>query len=88
MMISPEVYIEKYRNKPYDELLLERDALLDEIRAFEKKAYDPELDMIHPSPEEVYQCNLEYLGRLCYLISYKYNQICAMEDEDTDDCSC
>lgn len=30
--------------------------------------------MIHPSPEVVYQCNLEYLGKLCELIAEKYNQ--------------
>lgn len=74
MMISPEGYIESYKNKPYRELLTVRDKLLDEIRAFEDHTYNPELEMIHPSPEVVYQCNLEYLGKLCELIAEKYNQ--------------
>jgi len=48
--------------------------LVEEIRAFEDHTYNPELEMIHPSPEVVYQCNLEYLGKLCELIAEKYNQ--------------
>ena len=74
MMISPDGYIEGYKNKPYKELLTVRDKLLEEIRAFEDHTYNPELEMIHPSPEVVYQCNLEYLGKLCELIAEKYNQ--------------
>ena len=72
MMISPDGYIEGYKNKPYKELLTVRDKLLEEIRAFEDHTYNPELEMIHPSPEVVYQCNLEYLGKLCELIAEKY----------------
>lgn len=74
MMISPDGYIEGYKNKPYKELLTVRDKLLEEIRAFEDHTYNPQLEMIHPSPEVVYQCNLEYLGKLCELIAEKYNQ--------------
>ena len=69
MMISPESFIEHHKNKSYSELLPIRDELLDEIRAFENHSYDPELDLIDPSPAVVYQCNLEYLGKLCELIS-------------------
>lgn len=74
MMISPEGFIEGYRNKTYKELLRVRDELMMEIRAFEEHTYDPELDLWNPSPEVVYQCNLEYMGKLCELISEKYNQ--------------
>ena len=74
MMISPEEFIEEYKNKSYAELLPIRDELLEEIRAFENHTYDPEMDMFHPSPEVIYQCNLEYMGKLCELISKKYNQ--------------
>ncbi len=74
MMISPESFIEQYNNKSYSELLLVRDKLLDDIRIFEKHGYCPEEVIVNPSPEVIYQCNLEYLGKLCELISKKYNQ--------------
>lgn len=74
MMISPEGYMEELREKSYRDLLSIREELLDEIRAFESRSYDPELDMIKPSPEVIYQMNLEYLGKLCELISEKYNK--------------
>ena len=74
MMISPEGFIEEYKNKSYAELLLIRDELLEEIQAFESHTYNPEMDMFDPSPEVVYQCNLEYMGKLCELIAEKYNQ--------------
>lgn len=73
-MTSPESFIQEYKNKSYSELLSARDKLLKEIRAFERHTYDPERDMFCPSPEVIYQCNLEYLGELCKLISKKYNQ--------------
>lgn len=82
MMISPISFINERKNLSYEELLLERDKLIEDIRAFENHSYDPELDLIQPSPDVVYQCNLEYLGILCDLISKKYNQKCAMQDED------
>ncbi len=46
MMISPDGYIEGYKNKPYKELLTVRDKLLEETRAFEDHTYNPELEMI------------------------------------------
>ena len=82
MMISPEVFIDEYRDKRYKELLPVRDALLDEIRSFENHTYDPVLDMMNPSPEVVYQCNLVYLGKLCELLSEKYNQEYIWGNED------
>ena len=74
MMISPEMFVDNYKNASYAELLKVRDELIDEIHAFENHSYDPRLDYILPSPEVTYQCNLEYLGKLCELISEKYNQ--------------
>ena len=74
MMISPEGFIEKYKNMSYLELLLVHEKLIKELHAFEDHSYDPKLNMIHPSPEVIYQCNLEYLGRLCELIAEKYNK--------------
>ena len=74
MMISPNGFIESYKNKSYKELLPVRDELMQEIWTFENHSYDSELIMMHPSPEVVYQCNLKYLGELCKLIADKYNQ--------------
>ena len=85
MMISPEGFIESHKNKSYKELLPIRDKLMKEIRAFERRTYDPELEMISPSPEVVYQCNLLYLGKLCELIAEKYNQEYIWGDADEED---
>ena len=74
MMVSPESFIKEYENMSYSELLPVRDELIEAVRAFEEHAYDPEEELVHPSPEVRYQCNLEYLGRLCGLIAEKYNQ--------------
>ena len=63
MMISPERYRDLHIDKTYSELLAVRDELLESIRAFENHTYDPKLDWIMPSPDTVYQCNLEYLGK-------------------------
>lgn len=73
MMISPETFIEEYKDKSYIELIKVRDELLEEIRRFENKGQDSMGFMISPSPEVRYQCNLLYLGKLCELISEKYN---------------
>ena len=74
MMISPEMFIEMYKDKKYKELLPIRDELIQDIRDFEEEAYDPKEALIDPSPDVVYQMNLEYLGKLCELISKKYNK--------------
>lgn len=72
MMISPGGFIEEYRDKKYKELLPVRDELIESIRAFEADTdRSGEGWMMHPSPEVIYQCNLEYLGKLCELISEK-----------------
>ena len=74
MMISPETFIEfECKGKTYKELLKMRDELLEDIYAFEKGNISPEAKMISPSPEVIYQMNLEYLGALCKLISDTYN---------------
>ena len=74
MMISPEMFVELHKDKKYKELLPVRDELIQAIREFEEEAYDPEKALINPSPDVVYQMNLEYLGKLCKLISEKYNK--------------
>jgi hypothetical protein len=74
MMISPDMFVELHKHKKYEELLTVRDELIKEIREFETKTYDPEMDNICPSPDVIYQVNLLYLGQLCELISEKYNE--------------
>lgn len=79
MMISPETFIVEYKNKKYSELIKIRDVLIRDIRRFERKKDEEhkEGNMImicDPSPEGVYQVNLQYLGKLCELIAEKYNQ--------------
>lgn len=74
MMISPEMFVEMYKDKKYKELLPIRDELIQAIRDFEEETYDPKEALIDPSPDVVYQMNLEYLGKLCELISEKYNK--------------
>lgn len=90
MMNSPECYIEMLEDKSYHALLKKRDSLISEIRKFEndKNKFCDEY-YIHPSPEVIYQMNLQYLGKLCELISEVYNRehVWCDEDEIESDCS-
>ena len=74
MMISPFSYKESQKEKTYKELLIEREELLKEIYSFENSEDDDEMIIEAPSPDVVYQMNLQYLGELCNLISEKYNK--------------
>ena len=72
MMISPELYVEQLSDKKYEELLLIRDELIESVQSYEE---DPYLETdIMPGPEVVYQCELQYLGKLCELIAEKFRQ--------------
>lgn len=83
MMISPESFIEfECKGKSYKELLKIRDELLESVYDFEKGRISSEEKMIMPSPEVVYQMNLEYLGELCKLISETYNQEVVWQGEE------
>ena len=76
MMISPESYIEKLQDNSYEELLKVRDRLIRKVRHFEKhkaEIMNQEL-VIHPSPDVVYQWNLEALGMLFKLLQEKFNE--------------
>ena len=77
MMISPQSYIDDLEDDSYEALIKERDILVREIRHFEKhweEIMNSEEALICPSPDVVYQMNLEYLGSLCMLISKKFNE--------------
>ena len=74
MMITPESYIEILEDKSYENLIKERDALIKEIREFEKnKDRLGDKWMVHPSQEVRYKCSLQYLAKLCELIAETYN---------------
>ena len=74
MMISPNCYIDEIKHKSYKELLEERNVLLKSIYLFENEEIKQGEIIYSPSPEVIYQMNLEYLGELCKLISKKYNE--------------
>lgn len=80
-MIRPGTFIEfECKGKSYKELLKIRDELVEEIYAFENGNISPEAKMISPSPEVIYQMNLEYLGELCKLISDTCNSEVVWKD--------
>jgi len=68
MMVSPETYISLLQDKNYEELIKERDSLIDEIKEYEK-TLDDSIDMgMNPSREVVYKCNHLYLSKICELL--------------------
>ncbi len=74
MMISPEMFAERYKDKKYADLLEIRDQLAEEIEDFEELTpEEKKTGFMEPLPEVVYQMNLKYLGALCKLIADKYN---------------
>ncbi len=83
MMISPEAYAEELKTDDLQNLIEERNELLDYIHNFEKNCIDfqkRELIFsgdgwnIHPSPDVLYQVYLEYLAKVSVAISNKFNQ--------------
>lgn len=83
MMISPETYAEELKADSLQNLIKERDELLDYIQNFEKNCIDfqkRELIFsgdgwhIAPSPDVLYQVYLEYLAKVSIAISNKFNQ--------------
>lgn len=81
MMMSPFQYEKEIEDKSYKELLKEREELLKKIYSFENKKEDPNEIIMCPSPDVVYQMNLEYLSVLCVLIAKKYNKEYIMNEE-------
>ncbi|MBQ3452958.1 hypothetical protein IJI55_02520 [Candidatus Saccharibacteria bacterium] len=75
-MISPETFIKTYENKSYDQLLVIRQSLLNDIYAFEtaKPKDAPESNIpVWPAEEVVYQSDLKYLAKVCELIAEKHS---------------
>ena len=73
-MISPNVFVDQYKDCKYEELLPIRDELLEDIKVFEQESDSQERMIVSPSPEVIYQCNLEYLSELLKLIAEKYRE--------------
>ena len=80
MMISPEVYVSMQKDKSYEELIQIREELIEDIKEFEKNP--DQTCFMHPSPEVIYQVNLQYLGKLCELIAEKYKEEFVNGDEE------
>lgn len=77
MMMSPEMYVELYRDEPIEKIIKIRDELIDNIKDLEKIVFSKERSSdewnFHPGPDVRYQVNLEYLSQICILLSEKYN---------------
>ena len=76
-MIAPQSYVEDLEDESYEELIKERDKLIREIRHFEKhraEIMNSDEEIICPSPDVIYQWNLDALGLLCMSISKKFNE--------------
>ena len=74
MMISPYGFIEQHKDCSYKELIEIRDELLDSIKAYEAGDISEEAKMICPSPDVMYQCELQYLAELFKLLAEKYSE--------------
>ena len=90
MMISPETYVLLHENESFDQLIKERESLIQEIADLEKIVFDDnklsDAWQIKPGPDVQYQLTLEYLAELCKFMSQKYNrEVVWGEDEDEDE---
>lgn len=78
MMISPESYVMMHESDSFEELIKERKSLQREIAHLEKIVFDEKREneewMYNPSPDVLYQMNLEYLAALCLLIRDRYRE--------------
>jgi hypothetical protein len=74
MMRSPESYVDDLKDKPYEDLIKEKDKLIKNIQRFENNQIADLEFYINPSPEVIYQCNLLYLSELCKLVHDKFNK--------------
>ena len=76
-MMAPQSYVDDLEGESYEQMIKERDKLIREIRHFEKHREEimkSEEAQICPSPDVIYQWNLDALGFLCMSISRKFNE--------------
>lgn len=74
MMLTPQNYRKEYETSSLEQILHERDRIIDFMHDFEndkipKKYYERDL-----SPESIYLRNVEYLKEICDLIKIKMNE--------------
>ena len=77
-MPCPYGYFSDLENGPYEKLIKERDALISEIRYFEKhkdEIMKSDEAQICPSPDTIYWWNLIALGDLCLRMSKRLEKI-------------
>lgn len=77
MMIDTQQYVDNVKGYPYEKLIKERNRLVKSLKDFEKGwfAGDKSGDEWYycPSPDVVYQCELEYLSALCDFMNERFN---------------
>ena len=76
-MPAPQSFVDEFEDEFYEKLIKERDKLIREIRHFEKhreEIMNSDGEFISPSPDVIYQWNLDALGYLCELMSEKFNE--------------
>ena len=81
-MIDPESYRMGFENASLDELLIERDKLIEYMHKYENHDLPNDDYASNPDPEVVYFSCIEYLREICYLIKIK------MKNEDFYSKSC
>lgn len=74
MMISIEGFVALHKNDSYEDLIALRSELIGEIEVFERKEIPKERWEICPTPDVVYQSDLQYLAALCNLIAERFSR--------------
>lgn len=71
MMIDPKSYRTQFENVGLDELLSERDRIIEFMHNYENHNLPDEKYSIDPNPEVVYFSNIDYLREICDLIKIR-----------------
>lgn len=70
MMMGPKAYIYNLRDKSFEELLHERDEIIERMKRYESDDIPKEREYICPSPGVQYSVSYEYLIELCKYITH------------------
>ena len=76
MMISPDMYMKSHENDSFEQLIEERDSLVEYVKELEEIVFagdksDPAWNIL-PGPDVQYQMQLEYLSKICMLMCEKF----------------
>ena len=82
MMIDSKSYGKHFENAGLEELLSERDGIIEFMKKYENRELPPERYSIDPNPEVAYFLNMEYLVEICHLIKIR------MQKDDFYEKSC